>query len=130
MCAVERPPVSQGAVEGSAAAMPPAPRVIPAWSRDVKAVSPSGKQRIGRKPWTLWNPAQSRKPSAIRRGVAIVMALTMGATAVNSLKRNPPVKPGVLHMRAKPYVTSMRVPPRKYGLPAAKALLLATRERV
>lgn len=42
----------------------------------------------------------------------------------------PPAKPGVFHMRAKPYVISPRVPSRKYGLPAAKVLLLATRKRV
>ena len=42
----------------------------------------------------------------------------------------PPAKPGVFHMRAKPYVTSPRVSSRKYGLPAAKDLLLATRKRV
>ena len=41
-----------------------------------------------------------------------------------------PCKPGVFHMRAKPYVTSPRVSSRKYGLPAAKDLLLATRKRV
>lgn len=41
--------------------------------------------------------------------------------------KNPPAKPGVFHMRAKPYVTSKRVSSRKYGLTAAKVLLLAAR---
>ena len=42
----------------------------------------------------------------------------------------PPAKPGDFLMRAKPYVTSPRVSSRKYGPPAARVLLLATRERV
>ena len=42
----------------------------------------------------------------------------------------PPAKPGVFPMRAKPYVTSARVSSRKYGLPAARVLLPATRKRV
>ena len=42
----------------------------------------------------------------------------------------PPAKPGVFHRRAKPYVSSPRVTSRKYDLPAAKTLLLATRKRV
>lgn len=44
--------------------------------------------------------------------------------------RNPPAKPGVLHRRVKPFVTSSRVPSRKYDPPAARVLLLATRKRV
>ncbi len=32
-------------------------------------------------------------------------------------------------MRAKPYVTGTRVPPRKYDLPAAQVWLLAARKR-
>lgn len=42
----------------------------------------------------------------------------------------PPAKPGVFLMRAKPYVTSPRVSSRKYGLPAARVSLPATRKRV
>ena len=42
----------------------------------------------------------------------------------------PPAKPGVFHRRAKPYVSSPRVTSRKYGLPAARILLPATRKRV
>jgi len=48
---------------------------------------------------------------------------------ISTTKRNPPAKPGVLHRRAKPYVTSKRVSSRKYGLTPARDLLLATRKR-
>ena len=50
--------------------------------------------------------------------------------SVPDSNKYPPAKPGVFHMRAKPYITSPRVSSRKYGLPAAKDLLLATRKRV
>ncbi len=43
--------------------------------------------------------------------------------------KQPPAKPGVLHIRAKPWNTSLRVSSRKYDLPAAKNLLLAARKR-
>ena len=36
------------------------------------------------------------------------------------LNKYPPAKPGVLHRRVKPWITSARVTSRWYGLPAAK----------
>ena len=40
-----------------------------------------------------------------------------------------PAKPGVLFIRAKPYVISRRITPRKYGLTAVRVLLPAARKR-
>ena len=36
------------------------------------------------------------------------------------MNKYPPAKPGVLHRRVKPWITSARVTSRWYGLPAAK----------
>ena len=42
----------------------------------------------------------------------------------------PPGKAGGISQTAKPYVSSPRITSRKYGLPAARVLLPATRKRV
>ena len=54
--------------------------------------------------------------------------MVVGGVAYTENKQ-PPAKPGVLHIRAKPWNTSLRVSSRKYDLPAAKNLLLAARKR-
>ena len=59
---------------------------------------------------------------------ATIIGLTIGVPIL-LLNKQPPAKPGVLHIRAKPWNTSLRVSSRKYDLPAAKNLLLAARKR-
>ena len=48
----------------------------------------------------------------------------------NEIKRNPPVKRGGSSYAGKALCSSHNVSTRKYDLPAAKGLLLATRKRV
>ena len=70
------------------------------------------------------------KPSFIRCPCsAAVPALATSGSSGNSVpskciqvvpNKYPPAKPGVLHRRVKPWITSARVTSRWYGLPAAK----------
>ena len=64
-----------------------------------------------------------------RRTPTIPTAISGNHHVPDQYNKYPPAKPGVFHMRTKPYVTSKRVPSRKYDLTAAKVLLLAARKR-
>ena len=66
------------------------------------------------------------------RGKALTACTSTPTSLCNQKKRSdcnvlrlftnkyPPAKPGVLHRRVKPWITSARVTSRWYGLPAAK----------
>ena len=55
--------------------------------------------------------SQQRQPLAL---------YTIAETGDFITNKYPPAKPGVLHRRVKPWITSARVTSRWYGLPAAK----------
>ena len=55
-------------------------------------------------------------------GGTIYASVSLTIQVLEYWKKNkyPPAKPGVLHRRVKPWITSARVTSRWYGLPAAK----------